>query len=436
MLLALFALGGLNSSRPDEPPSAARRDAAPRLALPSPGPVPSSLLSRLPAGPRAVQLATLALEAGGPGRSPGTALVEFLDLEGLSDLPPGIEGPLRVEYTLEAELTRQVFRVLWRARAELGHVILLDPNSGRVLAYASTDMLRFPPTRVYPAASLLKVITTAAALDRLPDFSNRICRYTGNPYRLAPSQIDPPSGGRTVSLGGALALSNNQCFAQLAVHTVGEQGMREAISRFGLLSEPAPGHAAGIVHATADRYALGMLGCGISGCYITPLHAALLAGVLANGELVAPRWIARVSDAAGRELALPAPPPARRVLAPAHVAELRSMLVGTTVRGTASGAFQAGWGQPLLGPVKVAGKTGSVSGRNPEGSYEWFIGAAPAENPSVAIAVLLVHGKTAYRTASEVAAEVLRYVFCADGPCRADAPLRASQRGTGARSAG
>ncbi len=78
--------------------------------------------------------------------------------------------------------------------------------------------------------------------------------------------------------------------------------------------------------------------------------------------------------------------------------------------------------------MKVAGKTGSVTGHNPEGSYEWFIGAAPADNPSVAIAVLLVQDEATQRSASEVAAEVLRHVFCAEGPCRADAPLRATQR--------
>ena len=104
------------------------------------------------------------------------------------------------------------------------------------------------------------------------------------------------------------------------------------------------------------------------------------------------------------------------------------MMVDTTLWGTASRAFRSGWGQPLLGPVKVAGKTGSVTGRDPQGSYEWFIGAAPADDPRIAIAVLLVHEGSGFKTASEVAAEVLRNVFCADGPCRAEVPYRWTRR--------
>jgi len=96
------------------------------------------------------------------------------------------------------------------------------------------------------------------------------------------------------------------------------------------------------------------------------------------------------------------------------------MLVDTTVRGTARSAFRRKNGQPLLGPVKVAGKTGSLSGTNPQGRYEWFIGVAPADRPRVAVAVLLVQGDLWWRSASQIAAEVLRVVFCSEGSCRAE----------------
>ena len=126
---------------------------------------------------------------------------------------------------------RAVFRVLRQGRVELGHAIVMDPKSGRVLAYASTDLERFPPDRAYPAASLVKVITAAAALHHAPEDSQDSCRTVGNPYRLTPSRVDPPPGGRTVSLRRALATSNNQCFAQLAVHHVGRPNLLGAIDR-------------------------------------------------------------------------------------------------------------------------------------------------------------------------------------------------------------
>jgi len=109
-----------------------------------------------------------------------------------------------------------------------------------------------------------------------------------------------------------------------------------------------------------------------------------------------------------------------RVLDPDLAAELRGMLVETTERGTARSAFRQRNGKPMLGPVKVAGKTGSLSGVNPTGRYEWFIGVAPAEKPRVAIAVLLVQGDLWWRSASQIASEVLRRVFCEDGRCGGD----------------
>jgi hypothetical protein len=375
---------------------------------------PASVLERLPAGREA-----LGLPVTGPGDAPDAAppgrLYEIVRVP--PDAAPGMRGPLRIEYSLDAELTRAVFETLDQGRVELGHVLLLDPATGRLLAYASTDPERFGPTRPYPAASLVKVITASAALDADPEVSKVPCRFTGSPYRLTPSRLDPPRRGREVSLARALATSNNQCFAQLAVHSVGSEALFEAIGRFGWLSEPAPAHAAGSADPADNRFEVGKLGCGLAGCRITPLHAAQLAAVLAQGELVAPHWIDRVSDAEGRELPLPALAIPRRVLAPERAEELREMLVETTTRGTARRAFRQRNGRPLLGPIRVAGKTGSLSGTDPDGRYEWFVGVAPADEPRIAIAVLVVQGRVWWRNASQLASEVLRRVFCARGRC-------------------
>lgn len=380
---------------------------------------PPEILKRLP-----VSSAVLELPVNTPGDpdgasddSPGGRLFEWVEVEGLSPLMP---GPLRVEYTLDAELTRGVFEVLRRGRVKLGHVILLDPLTGRVLAYASTDVAAFPPTRTYPAASLVKVITAAAALDRDREKAMLPCRYRGSPYRLTRSRIDPPRSGNVVSLRRALATSNNQCFAQLAVHAVGGEALVAAISAFGWTSVPAPAHEAGEVDIGEDRYDIGRLGCGLSGCRITPLHAVQLASVLARGERVAPRWIERVFDASGRELPIPAVTAPRRVISHELAAELREMLVDTTMRGTARSAFRTRSGAPRLGKVEVAGKTGSLSGKDPTGRYEWFIGVAPADEPRIAVAVLMVQGDLWWRSASQIAGDVLTRVFCERNRCAAN----------------
>jgi cell division protein FtsI/penicillin-binding protein 2 len=333
-----------------------------------------------------------------------------------------LTGPLHVDYTLDGDLTRSIWKILERGRVALGHVLVMDPDSGALLAYTSTDVERFPPTRPYPAASLIKVITMAAALDCAPEAVARPCRYVGNKYRLTPRRVDPPRRGHSVSLRRALVTSNNQCFAQLAVHAVGGRTLLGAIDRFGWLEVPGPGHAEGVIADPGDdSYALGRLGAGLGGARITPLHAVSLAAALADGWRVEPRWIRRITDAEGRELGLPPERSRRRVLTSDLATELREMLAETTVRGTARRAFRDRRGRPLLQRVKVAGKTGSLNGKDPDGRYEWFIGVAPADRPTIAIAVVSVQAPLYWVSASQVAAEVLKVVFCPKGVCNAAA---------------
>ncbi len=328
----------------------------------------------------------------------------------------------RLDTTLDIELTRALWKVLDRGRVALGHVVVLDPRSGRVLAYLSTDPERFPPGRLYPAASLIKVVTAAAALDRTPDLEGETCRYVGSPYRLTPKRVDPPRGGRSVSMRRALAQSNNQCFAQLAVHRIGSHALLDAIDRFGLLVPPAPGHAAGTVSDPGeDAYALGQLGSGLDGTRITPLHAAQMASVLFDGVLRESHWAVRATDASGRELALPARRPDERVLTEGLAQELRQMMVETTRRGTARRAFRTRRGRPLLQGIDVAGKTGSLSGDDPKGRYEWFLGVAPADAPRIAVATVAVQGDLYWISASQLAAEVFKVLLCPKGVCREEA---------------
>jgi peptidoglycan glycosyltransferase len=379
---------------------------------PAPPPaIPPFVLERLPTSRAALSLPVTSADVL-PASAPGHLFERVPS-------PSDRDRAFTVEYTLDAELTQKVFDVLETGRVGLGNVIVMDPSQGRVLAYATTDPDRFPPTRSYPAASLVKVITAATVLDRAPDAARALCRFNGSPYRLTAARIDPPRRGREVTLERALATSNNQCFAQLAVHAVGVAPLIEALGRFGWLSAPAPAHASGEANPGVGRLDTGRLGCGLAGCRITPLHAAQLAASLVHGELVSPHWIQRVWDPDGRELALPLMPAGREILSPALTEELRGMLVETTRSGTARRAFRKRNGHMLLGPVTVAGKTGSLSGKNPDGRYEWFIGVAPAEAPTVAIATVVVQTPRYWRTASQVAAGVLERVFCERGRCDA-----------------
>jgi peptidoglycan glycosyltransferase len=333
---------------------------------------------------------------------------------------------IEVEFTVDREIEVSVRELLRRGKVELGHVLLMDPQSGALLAYVSTDPVAFPVNRTYPTASLAKVVTAAAVLQRAPDAEGRECRYLGSPYLFGAAQLVAPlKGGSVDPFWRSLAISNNQCFARMAVGDVGAEAMLSEMASVGLLEAPAPGHPAGRFAPVENELDLGRLGSGLAGSFISPLAAVRLAAVLAHGELVRPHWIARAQDAEGRLVPLPAPEAPQRVWPPETADHLRELLVGVTTRGTAKSAFLDASGAPILGPVRVAGKTGTLSGEDPAGLYQWFIGVAPADAPRLAISALVVDGGLGRHSASQIAAEVLQELFCDAGAC---APERLDAR--------
>lgn len=333
---------------------------------------------------------------------------------------PAVGAPQwrEIEFTADPTLDERVRSLLDDDAIRLAHVIVMDPDSGEVFSYVSTDPEDFPPDRVYPTASLMKIVTSAAALRSAPETIHAECRYDGSPYRLRPGDLMlPVSGGHVASFTRALAISNNKCFARLAVQQVGAQPLLAEMQRVGLLDPPAARHPAGSVEPIDGALDLGYLGSGLGGSFVTPLGAARLAAVLADGKLVQPYWIARVSDSWGDPLAVPGRRAPQRVWTRALADELRDALVEVTEHGTARRAFVAADGTPRLGPIRVAGKTGTLSGTHPTGRYEWFIGVAPAEAPSIAIAAVVVDGPRRGGNASYVAAETLEEIFCDEDGC-------------------
>lgn len=355
-------------------------------------------------------------------------LVEWVDAAGrplaidAGKAPP--ERSLRVEYSLDEKLSGEVHEVLRQDRVARGHAMVLDPRTGRMLAVASTSPDDFPAHRPYPAASIVKVLTAAALLEKREEAAIPDCVYRGNKYRISRRRLDRAESGRTSGLEEALASSNNQCFSQWAVNDLGEAPLRAILGRFGWLGVPAPGFEAGRLDPVESRYDLGQLGSGLDGLRVTPMHVASLTTVLTGGALIEPWWVDRIVDAQGRSIEASPRPAAQPVLTRARAEALREMMVATTQRGTARRAFRTRRGRPLLPEIRVAGKTGNLNGRDPFGRYEWFVGLAPAEAPTVAVVVLQLHDHLWWKKSSEVAAHILREVFCDRSRCAVELAAR------------
>jgi cell division protein FtsI/penicillin-binding protein 2 len=136
---------------------------------------------------------------------------------------------------------------------------------------------------------------------------------------------------------------------------------------------------------------------------LSPMHAALIAAAVGNsGVAVEPTIVEEIGGEA-------VPPSAStRLLQPETAAALRDMMKYTVTSGTATSSFRER-GRAVLGDIEVAGKTGSLSNhQRPYKDYSWFVGFAPAQDPKIAVAAVVVNGLKWSIHAPYVAREAFR----------------------------
>lgn len=305
----------------------------------------------------------------------------------------------RVTFTLDPELQAWAKGHLEHYEIPYGAMVMVDVKDGKTLVMAGhssrneqVDIEQLCLTPWAPAASVFKLVTAAALIDRGVPANAQIC-YHGGMRGLRKSHIkDNPRLDTTCrSLSYAVAKSVNPIMGKLAVRYLGQKHLTGWARRLGF-ERPVPFDlpvAPSKASIPKEKLALARVAAGFWKTEISPLHGAVLAGVAASGGLL--RWPHVVQSVerpgAGKEPLRRSV--ARRVMNRYLARQLRQMMVRTTVMGTARRGFNSRRGRPFLGDIKVGGKTGSLSRKHPFLEYNWFVGFAPAHKPEVAFAVLL-----------------------------------------------
>jgi cell division protein FtsI/penicillin-binding protein 2 len=141
------------------------------------------------------------------------------------------------------------------------------------------------------------------------------------------------------------------------------------------------------------------------------MHAALIAAAVGNGGVAEEPSL--LDEVGGEEV----PPTGSIRLMNAETADaLREMMKLTVSQGTATASFRERH-RNILGDIQVAGKTGSLSThtRGPFKDYSWFVGFAPANDPKIAVAAVVVNGLKWRVHAPFIAREALK-AYLVGGP--------------------
>lgn len=309
----------------------------------------------------------------------------------------GSEGEL-VEFTADSQLQDFTAKLIATIRAPHVAAVAMDPETGRILAMAGkSNSLSNPLTHAhFPSASLFKIVTSASALESGEVNPYTMINFRGGNYTLNYSNYFPDSRKdvRKMALAEALGKSCNPVFARVGLRYSSSYLLRKYAKLFGYNSDlgfdvPLLDSMATIPDAS---YGLSRTAAGFGEVRMSPIHAAVMMSVIANGgSLVKPRLVDRVVSVDGKILyEAPFREVLGRSLQPETAKALMSMMHNTTTVGTSRRDFSGNNWLKQAG-VKVAAKTGTLSGSNPKGLNRWFIAAAPIDKPEVVVAILVVN---------------------------------------------
>ena len=304
-----------------------------------------------------------------------------------------------------------------------GSVVALEPSTGKILAMVSApsydpnllsthdpeaqgqdwerlrDEAGSPLTNRaiaerYPPGSTFKVITTAAALQAgmtedeqltaapkmtLPNSTATLENYGGMPCGNAP----------TAPLREAFERSCNTAFVELGIR-IGPEALRSTAEAFGFDDPPTP-IPLQVVESTVgpmnDAAAVGMSAMGQKDVAVTALQNAMVAAAIANsGVVMKPYLVDRLVGPDLTDVNTTSPSEQRRAISAQVAAKLTDLMVGAEKFTQQDGAIPG---------VQIASKTGTAEhGPDPRNTppHAWYIAFAPAQDPKVAVAVMVENG--------------------------------------------
>ncbi len=328
-----------------------------------------------------------------------------------------------LDYTFDAKIQRAIDELLQRYQPDYGAFVAIEPDSGRVLAIAShsQDGERWGNLALrssFPAASVFKIVTAAAAIEEGKASAATVIPYNGKSTSLYRNQVlrhQDNKWTRRIPLSRAFAKSVNPVFGRLGVFYVGGDKLEEYATRFGfnkLMSSDIDLRTGSTTIDTADQWSVAEAASGYTRTNtLSPLHGAMVAGAVVNGGLIVQPFVVDAAyDENGVLLYAAGRSAVNRAISEDTAAQMRILMRETVRSGSARKSFNRFFTGHLAG-VEVGGKTGSLTGLEPRGKNDWFVGYAAHDERRIAFAALTVNKERWRVKSAYLARKVLEVYF-------------------------
>jgi len=338
---------------------------------------------------------------------------------------------LTIDEVVQFIAERELDKAVQQSQAESGLVIAMDPRNGEILAVAARPTYDPNQYDLYPAknrrlsaitdsfppGSTFKPITAAAALET-GAVSPSDTFFCGGSITVDGETLTCVSGHGSQTFEEVIQNSCNVGFVQIGLR-VGIDNFYKYLDLFGVTTATGidlPGETSGII-VPKERAMPIDLACMSYGqtLQLSPVQLISAISAIANGGYtVVPHIVKEVTGTDGQVLETKATGTVHRVISQKTSDELRTALEKVISIGTGKQAYVPGY--------RLAGKTGTatkvVDGVTAQGKYlAWFIGFAPANDPELALLIMIDEPKGAYYGGqiaapvfSGIMRDVLRYL--------------------------
>lgn len=323
--------------------------------------------------------------------------------------------------TIDNDLQEYAYKQLDGRR---GAIVAIEPETGKILAMVSypdfdpsTDaieknwkyivekedspLLARATGGLYPPGSTYKIVTAATAYNA--GYSDKTFEDNGvfKQGGLKVSNYGGESYG-TINVRKAFEVSSNFAFCTLG-YELGAQNVKDAAEAFGVnkdIDTDIPVSKSRIDYKKMTNEDAALVSIGQGQLLMTPLHVAMLGAAVANnGKMMKPYLVNTITTSSGLTLSTTKPTVFCQPMSAECASYMNGLMIDVVKEGTGRSAAISG--------ITVAGKTGTAENEN-EKDHAWFVGYAPAEKPTIAVAVLLENdGRSGGASAAPIAKKVM-----------------------------
>lgn len=311
-----------------------------------------------------------------------------------------------VEYAFEPQLQAEMENLFRDYKPDYGAFVAVDAKSGQILSmvsYSKADRAHrlgnLALRATFPSASVFKVVTAAAVIEKNDYSADTIIPFNGANHTLYRSNVMKDRvtrWTRYMTLKKAFASSVNTVFGKIGAFAVEPDDLRLYADRFGFnrkIASDIPVQE-GRAPIPDDPWGRAEAASGFTrDNKMSPLQGALIAAAIVNDGVMMEPYIVQSVRAPGGEMIYSAMPKAMTQAVSAETAaEMRELMRATVKSGTSRGSFRRFF-RKQFADLQVGGKTGSLTGLDPRGKYDWFVGYADDGVRKIAYASLTVHQK-------------------------------------------